>query len=40
MSIPVDRAWGNGVVVEIIIIDPLTLPSDKDSFPKDKKDHS
>lgn len=33
---------GNGevVIVEIVIIDPLSLPSEKNSFPKEEKHHS
>lgn len=37
MSTSLERAWGSGDVVEIMIIDPLTLSSEKSNFPKEKK---
>lgn len=36
MSTSLERAWGSGDV-EIMIIDSLTLSSEKGSFPKEKK---
>lgn len=37
MSTSVERAWGSGEFVEIMTTDPLTLSSEKGSFPKEKK---